>query len=49
MSKEHKKDSKMREVRCSTSVHHIEDKRGELEELDVSLNWEPVEFTECIE
>jgi len=28
-----------------TSVHQLVDKRGKLE-LDVALNWEPVEFTE---
>jgi len=29
-------------------VHNLEGKRGELE-LDVPLNWEPMEFMECID
>ena len=37
----------MKEVRWSTSVHCIEGKRGELE-LEVPLNWEPVEFMEFV-
>jgi len=30
------------------SVHDIESKRTKFE-LDAPLNWQPVEFTECIE
>jgi len=41
-------NKKMWEVKWCTSVHHLEGKRGELE-LDVPLNWEPVEFTKCID
>jgi len=42
------RSKKMREVRWSTSVHHLQGKRDKLE-LDVPLNWEPVEFTESID
>jgi len=38
-------DKKIREVKWSTSVHHLEGKRGELQ-LDAPLNWEPMEFME---
>ena len=38
----------MSEVRWSTSVHHLKGKRGKLE-IDVPMNWEPVEFAECVD
>jgi len=36
-----------REVRWRFSMHSLESKSSKLE-LDAPLNWQPMEFTECV-